>query len=515
MPTADPHDGDDAPPPLSLASPPVTPAEPTGPREGGEEPALAPSAVDRLSARIPPDFVLGVATAAFQIEGALAEDGRGPSGWDQFTERPGAIAQGHSAAVACDHYHRSDEDLRLAAELDVDSYRFSIAWPRVQPDGRGAWNEKGWDFYDRLIDRMLELGLSPMATLYHWDTPLPLELDGGWLSRETAERCGEYAAEAGRRFGDRVDRWITLNEPVSVTLNGYAVGIHAPGKQLLFESMPAVHHQLLAHGLSVQALRASGARGAVGITNMHAPVHPAGMNVLDWIHARVVDLMVNRLYADPVLLGRYPKPPLLARKFFHALRDPKPEDLATIHQPLDFYGVNYYYPARIRSGPGPTPDGVVATKAMKAVPFHLADFPEHASTGFGWPISPAYCGVVLRELKQRYGAALPPVYITESGASFPEPEQADGLVYDDERIDYLAGHLEAALTACGPGGPAEGVDLRGWYVWTLMDNFEWAAGYTQRFGLVHVDFDTLERTPKASYYWLRRLAQSRRRPEGA
>jgi beta-glucosidase len=453
-----------------------------------------------------------VATAAFQIEGALDEDGRGPSGWDEFAARPGMIAHGDSPAVACDHYHRSHEDLELLTDLGVDSYRFSIAWPRVQPDGRGAWNEKGWDFYDRLIDDMLAAGLSPMATLYHWDTPLPLEHDGGWLSRETAERCGAFAAEAGRRFGDRVDRWVTLNEPVSVTLNGYAVGIHAPGKQLLFDAMPAVHHQLLAHGLSVQALRASGAQGTIGVTNMHAPVHPAGANPLDWIHARVVDLMVNRLYADPILLGRYPKPPFLARRFFHALRDPRPEDLATIHQPLDFYGVNYYYPARIRSGPGPTPEGVKPTKAMTKVPFHLADFPEYASTGFGWPISPKYCGVVLSELKKRYGDALPPIYITESGASFPEPAQADGMVYDDERIAYLASHLEAALAAVEPGGPAEGVDLRGWYVWTLMDNFEWAAGYTQRFGLVHTDFATLERTPKASYYWLRRLARARHRP---
>lgn len=472
----------------------------------------AASAVEVLAGRIPENFTLGVATAAFQIEGALDEDGRGPAGWDEFAARPGMIAHGDSPAVACDHYHRSHQDLELLADLGVDSYRFSIAWPRVQPDGRGAWNEKGWDFYDRLIDDMLACGLSPMATLYHWDTPLPLEHDGGWLSRETSERCAAFAAEAGRRFGDRVDRWVTLNEPVSVTLNGYAVGIHAPGKQLLFDAMPAVHHQLLAHGLSVQALRAAGVRGTIGVTNMHAPVHPAGANPLDWIHARVVDLMVNRLYADPILLGRYPKPPFIARRFFHALRDPRPEDLATIHQPLDFYGVNYYYPARIRSGPGPTPEGVKPTKAMTKVPFHLADFPEYASTGFGWPISPKYCGVVLSELKKRYGDALPPIYITESGASFPEPAQADGMVYDDERIAYLASHLEAALAAVEPGGPAEGVDLRGWYVWTLMDNFEWAAGYSQRFGLVHTDFATLERTPKASYYWLRRLARARHRP---
>ncbi|GAB3281897.1 GH1 family beta-glucosidase [Sinomonas notoginsengisoli] len=467
--------------------------------------------VEGLAARIPDDFTLGVATSAFQIEGALDEDGRGPSVWDDFAARRGMIADGDSPAVACDHYHLSPADLDLVAGLGVDSYRFSIAWPRVQPEGRGAWNERGWDFYDRLVDGMLSRGLSPMVTLYHWDTPLALEHDGGWLSRETALRCADYAAEAGRRFGDRVDRWVTLNEPVSVALNGYALGIHAPGRQLLFDAMPAVHHQLLAHGLSVQALRAVGVRGDVGVTNMHAPVHPA-RGPRDWIHARIADLLLNRLYADPVLLGRYPRPPLLATRPFRYLSHVPAEDLVTIHQPLDFYGVNYYYPARIRSGPGPIPDGVSATTAIARTPFHLADFPEYASTGFGWPISPMHCAVLLGELRRRYGKSLPPVYITESGASFPEPAQADGVMHDDARIAYLASHLEAALDAIQPGGPAEGVELRGWYVWTLMDNFEWAAGYSQRFGLVHTDFETLERTPKASYYWLRRLARARRRP---
>ncbi|MDQ4488754.1 GH1 family beta-glucosidase [Sinomonas sp. ASV486] len=470
------------------------------------------AAVERLASLIPHDFTLGVATSAFQIEGALDEDGRGSSSWDEFAARPGVIDSDGSPALACDHYHRSGEDLDLVAGLGVDAYRFSIAWSRVQPEGRGAWNEKGWDFYDRLIDGMLARGLSPMATLFHWDTPLALEHDGGWLARATALRFAEYAAEAGRRFGDRVDRWVTLNEPVSLTLNGYALGIHAPGRQLLFDALPAAHHQLLGHGLAVQALRAARVRGQIGITNMHAPVHPASRGPLDWIHAKSADVLLNRLYADPVLLGRYPRIPSLGRRLNPTDRRTRADDLATIHAPLDFYGLNYYYPARIRTGPGPTPNGVQHTAAIGKTPFHLAELPEYAVTGFGWPISPEYCGVVLGELKQRYGASLPPVYITESGASFPEPSQSDGMMHDDARVAYLASHLEAALAAVGPGGPAEGVDLRGWYVWTLTDNFEWAAGYTQRFGLVHTDFATLERTPKASYYWLQQLARARHRP---
>ncbi|MFD5276555.1 GH1 family beta-glucosidase [Pseudarthrobacter sp. NPDC058362] len=467
------------------------------------------SATD-LASRIPPSFVLGVAAAAFQIEGALRTGGRGPSGWDAFAEKPGTIIDGHSPAVACDHYNRLPEDVALLRELGVDSYRFSLSWPRIQPDGRGAINNEGLDFYDRLIDQLLAAGISPMATLYHWDTPLPLEHDGGWLSRETALRFGEYAAAAGERFGDRVAQWVTLNEPVSVTLNGYALGVHAPGHALLFDALPAIHHQLLAHGLGAQALRAAGVTGTVGITNLHAPVRPAGRTPGDRLVARLYDLLMNRIYADPVLLGRYPRLPLYARPWLRSIGRISDEDLRTIHQPLDFYGLNYYFPVRVALGRGSASIPADVHKSVARLPFHEVGYPEYGSTGFGWPVAPDHLGVLLAELRDRYESALPPVYITEGGASFPEPDTVSGTYDDGRRVSYLASHLRAALDATAPGGAADGVDLRGYYVWTLMDNFEWAAGYSQRFGLVHVDFETQKRTPKQSFYWYRTLSMARK-----
>ncbi|XAS66451.1 GH1 family beta-glucosidase [Micrococcaceae bacterium Sec5.7] len=466
--------------------------------------------VQELAGRLNPGFTLGVAAAAFQIEGAVAADGKGPSGWDAFAEKPGSIVDGHSPTVACDHYNRSPEDVALMRELGVDSYRFSLSWPRIQPDGRGPFNAEGLDFYDRLIDQLLEAGISPMATLYHWDTPLPLEHSGGWMNRSTAERFAEYSAAAAGRFGDRVDQWVTLNEPVSVTLNGYALGVHAPGRDLLFDALPAVHHQLLAHGLAVQALRAEGVRGSIGVTNLHSPVRPASRKIADRLVATVFDLMLNRVYADPILLGHYPKPPLIAKPWFRSLGRISDADLRTIHQPLDFYGLNYYYPVKIAAGKGPPESPAGPAEAMARVPFHQAAFGEYDTTGFGWPVAPEHLGILLRELKDRYGDALPPVYITESGASFPEPDHVSGPIPDDRRIDYISGHLGQALMATAPGGIADDVELLGYYVWTLLDNFEWAAGYSQRFGLVHVDFDTLERTPKDSFYWYQALSRARK-----
>jgi len=461
-----------------------------------------------LAGRIPPSFTLGVAAAAFQIEGSLRADGRGPSGWDAFAEKPGAIVAGDSPAVACDHYNRLPQDIALLQDLGVDSYRFSLSWPRIQPDGRGSFNAEGLDFYDRLIDSLLAAGISPMATLYHWDTPLPLEHSGGWLNRDTAARFADYAAVAAERFGDRVAQWVTLNEPLSVTLNGYALGVHAPGRALLFDALPAIHHQLLAHGLGVQALRAAGVAGGVGITNLHAPVRPASGKPGDRLVAHMYDLLMNRMYADPVLLGRYPRLPVYARPWLRSLGKVSDADLRTIHQPLDFYGLNYYFPVRVALGRGPAapPDLPAAVARM---PFHDVGYPEYKSTGFGWPVAPQHLGILLQEFRDRYGASLPPVFITEGGASFPEPDSVTGTLQDAERVRYLADHLGAALAAVAPGGPAEGVDLRGYYVWTLMDNFEWAAGYSQRFGLVHVDFATQERTPKQSYLWYQALARAR------
>ncbi len=458
---------------------------------------------EALGAALPPGFTVGVATAATQIEGAA--DLRGPSTWDVFAAEPGRIADGTTPAVTTDHYHRYREDVRLMSDLGVDAYRFSLGWPRIQPGGTGPANADGVAFYDRLLDELLAAGIEPVVTLFHWDTPEPLQRAGGWMTRDTAARFADFAALAADAFGDRVSKWITLNEPTTVALNGYALGIHAPGQEGLFDALTAVHHQLLGHGLAVQALRSAGVAGQIGVTNVHSPVVPARRGPLTSLYSRVFDLVHNRVYADPVLLGRYPRVPFLARREFRPLLDADPADLAIIHQRLDFYGVNYYMPTRVKAGTPPTthtPDG--DAPAMGALPFHLTEWPEFESTGFGWPIAPEYLARTLRDQVERYGDALPPVYITEGGASFPDVVAPDGRVDDEARIRYLADHLEAAL-----GVP--GIDLRGYFVWTLMDNWEWAAGFTQRFGLVHVDVDSRERTPKASYHWLREALAARKR----
>jgi beta-glucosidase len=464
--------------------------------------------VSGLAARMPAGFTVGVATSAFQIEGAVREGGRGPSTWDVFMAQPGRILDRSTAAVAADHVHRVREDVALLADLGVDAYRFSIAWPRLQPGGKGPANRAGVEFYDRLLDELLAAGIRPMATLYHWDTPQPLQSAGGWLNRDTAYRLADYAYLAGEAFGDRIDLWATINEPAIVTLYGYALGVHAPGSTLLFDALPAAHHQLLGHGLAVDALRAAGVAGGIGIVNAHSPVEPASDRSEDALFADLFDVLQNRMYADPVLLGRYPqlpdRLPDRLREAFSFFETVEPSDLATISQPLDFYGLNYYMPARIRAGAptgSATPDG--HADAMRGLPFSLVGWPEFDTTGFGWPIASGYLNVALRELAEHYGDALPPVYITEGGASFPDTVAADGSVDDPRRTAYLADHLAAAFDG------ADGVDLRGYFVWSLLDNWEWAAGFTQRFGIVHVDEHTQDRTPKASYRWLRSLLRSR------
>jgi len=472
-----------------------------------------PSA-ETLAAELPRDFALGVATSAFQIEGATREGGRGASTWDAFMHQPGRIRGGATADVATDHIHRVDEDIDLVRDLGVDSYRFSISWPRVQPGGSGRLNDQGVAFYDRLIDRLLADGISPMATLFHWDTPI--ELSGGWLSRDTAQRFGELAFLLGERFGDRVDHWVTVNEPATVMLNGYALGIHAPGETLLFDALPVAHTLLLGHGYAVEGLRGADVKGLVGITNVHTPTSGATSSDEDTAFAGLFDLLHNRIFADPVLLGRYPQPLDEFASILKPLLEVDSRDLDIISQPIDFYGLNYYFPTRIAAGAGRavSPDGDAA--AMTSLPFHLAPWPEFATTGFGWPIAPEFLETTLTEMAERYGSALPPVFITEGGASFAESVVLDErtgerVVADPRRIDYLARHLESALRATAPGAPAASVDLRGYHVWSLLDNFEWAAGYSQRFGLVHVDFATQERTPKDSYRWLQALAGTRRR----
>jgi beta-glucosidase len=442
--------------------------------------------------RFPGDFVWGVATSSYQIEGAVAEDGRGESVWDVFCRQPGAVKDGDTGDVAADHYHRWPGDVELMAELGLTAYRFSIAWPRVQPEGKGPAHEAGLDFYDRLTDALLARGITPVPTLFHWDLPQPLEDDGGWLVRDTAHRFADYAGLAADRLADRIPMWITLNEPFVVMAFGYALGIHAPGRELMLGALPVAHHQLLGHGLAASALRSAGVRQVV-ITSNHAPAWPATDDPADVAAAQAYDTLQNRLFADPVLLGRYPDLSAfgIGADGLDCVLD---GDLAVISDPLDGYGVNYYNPARLSALPG------------SPLPFRMEPIPGYPVTAFGWPVVPAGLTELLTMLKERYGDRLPPVYVTENGCSVNDEVSADGTIDDQPRISYLDAHVRAMHAAM-----TSGVDVRGYFAWSLMDNFEWSEGYTQRFGLVHVDFETQRRTPKASFGWYRDLIEAQRR----
>lgn len=424
--------------------------------------------------QFPADFLWGVSTSAHQIEGAA--DKREPSVWDAFTEEPGRIKDGSTAAVACDHYHRYPEDVALLRDLGVGAYRFSISWPRVLSPG-------GLDFYDRLVDELVAAGIHPVPTLFHWDLPLAVDKEGGWLNRDTAERFAEYAAVVAERLGDRITKWITLNEPAEHTLLGHALGTHAPGKQLMFDALPAAHHQLLAHGLAVRALRAAGVTD-IGIANSHGPTWPASDEAADVEAAGFYDLLLNRLFADPVLLGQYPE------GLGELMPGDVDADLKVIAEPLDWYGINYYAPTRVGAPQGADIQFGGFTLPAE-LPFSVREIEGYPVTDFGWPVAPEGLTELLTSFRDRYGDRLPPIVITENGCSY------EGID-DQERIAFLDGHLRALHRALEAG-----VDVRGYFVWSLLDNFEWAEGYARRFGLVHVDFDTLERTPKASYGWLR------------
>ncbi|WP_329299562.1 GH1 family beta-glucosidase [Streptomyces sp. NBC_00659] len=427
--------------------------------------------------QFPDGFLWGVSTSAHQIEGAVAE--RAPSVWDTFTAGPGHIKDGSTAAVACDHVHRYPEDVALLAGLGVDAYRFSVSWPRVSSPG-------GLDFYDRLTDALCAAGIRPVPTLFHWD--LPAELD--WMDRDTAERFAEYASVVAGRLGDRVKKWITLNEPAEHTLLGHALGAHAPGKRLLFDALPVAHHQLLAHGLAVRALRAAGA-GDIGIANSHGPTWAASDRTEDVEAADFYDLLLNRLFADPVLLGRYPD------GIGELMPGDVESDLKIIGEPVDWYGINYYQPTKVGAPEGAEIEFGGLTLPAE-LPFTVKELEGYPVTDFGWPVVPEALTELLVGFRERYGDRLPPVVITENGCSY------DGID-DQERIAFLDGHVRALHRAL-----EHGVDVRGYFVWSLMDNFEWAEGYERRFGLVHVDYDTLERTPKASYNWLRDALRAQR-----
>jgi beta-glucosidase len=442
--------------------------------------------------QLPPGFRFGTTTAAYQIEGAADADGKGPSIWDTFTAQPGRIVDGSTGEVACDHYHRVDEDVELIRRLGAGGYRFSISWPRIQPTGRGEPNPAGMDFYDRLIDRLLDAGIQPMATLYHWDLPQALEDDGGWLNRDTVERFAEYADIVGQRYADRVEHWVPVNEPNVVMTLGYGNGRYAPGRTMMFEALPVAHHALLAHGRAAVALRAAGAT-SVGCANNHSPIWPASDDAVDVGMSKIFDALWNGLFLEPMLLGRYPEDllPLLESSI-------RPGDLATIRQPLDFYGVNYYYPLRVASAPEDA-----------EAPFELVELVGYPKTDLGRPIVPDALREWLIMFRARFRAALPPIIITESGCSYGMGPDEDGVVDDQPRIDYLDAHLRAVSEAV-----QRGVDVRGYYTFSLMDGFEWTEGLEHRFGLVHVDFDTLVRTPKRSFGWYADVIAAQTRSPG-
>ncbi|WP_440101922.1 GH1 family beta-glucosidase [Streptosporangium sp. H16] len=436
--------------------------------------------------RFPEGFVWGAATAAYQIEGAARDDGRGPSIWDTFSRTPGKVHAGHTGDVACDHYHRYPEDVAVMRDLGLHSYRFSISWPRVQPDGSGPANPRGLDFYDRLVDELLGNGITPIVTLYHWDLPQTLEDRGGWTNRETAAHFADYAAIAHGRLGDRVETWTTLNEPWCSAFLGYASGIHAPGLAEPALGFAAAHHLLLGHGLAVQALRASGAT-TVGITLNLSPVIGD-----DTPAAELVDGLQNRIFLDPVLRGEYPADVVERARRFTDWSFVHDGDLEIISEPIDLLGVNYYHPQTVTARTGEPANPVYP--GSEGIAFGGADAPR---TAMGWPVQPFGLTDLLLRLSRDYPGT--PLIITENGAAFDDVVE-DGEVHDVGRLSYLDGHLRAAHAAIEGGA-----DLRGYLVWSLLDNFEWAEGYRKRFGVVYVDYATQRRTPKDSALWYREV----------
>ena len=438
----------------------------------------------------PDDFVWGSATAAYQIEGAPSIDGKGPSVWDTFSHAPGNVRGGDTGDVACDSYHRYREDVALMASLGLKAYRFSISWPRVQPGGRGPANPKGLDYYRALLDELAGHGITATVTLYHWDLPQELQNDGGWAMRDTAERFADYAAICADALGDRVAQWITLNEPQVVSNNGYRTGDHAPGLRDGAAAAAATHHLLLGHGLAAQALRSAGA-AEVGITLDVHPVRVLGDDVSDALQQGrlITDAAANGLYLEPVLHGRYPE-------HAPAALLPPPSliadgDLETIRQPLDFLGVNYYSPIFLRAG-DPSDLRRNENPARCRVPGVVEYLPEDLErTNMGWLVDASGLHQILVDIsRQAPGLDL---YVTENGRAAEDYVNPQGEVNDVERIKYLHTHLEAAARAI-----KDGANLAGYFVWSLLDNFEWGWGYSKRFGIVFVDFGTQRRIPKAS-----------------
>ena len=439
----------------------------------------------------PNEFVWGAATAAYQIEGATEADGRGESIWDRFSHTPGRVANGDTGDRACEHYYRWREDLDVMSSLGLQGYRFSISWPRIQPDGRGPANQKGIDFYRRLSEGLLERGIAPLATLYHWDLPQALQDEGGWASREVADRFEVYSELVFEHLGDLVDDWVTHNEPWVTSFLGYGYGTKAPGIQDWRAALTSAHHVLLSHGKAVAAFRAGRSTGRIGITLDLTHVYGDAEAALRFDGNR------NRWFLDPVLRGGYPADMIdLYEERLGPLEFIHPGDLEEIAAPIDFLGVNFYQPAVVQL------DGDRGPIGVEELP------PDGPTTAMGWRVAPDALTELLLRLKRDYGDL--PLLITENGASFDDPPlNGHAVVEDPQRVEYLRGHIAAVERAVGAG-----VDVRGYYVWSLLDNFEWEHGYSSRFGIVGVDFESQRRTPKRSALWYRDLITEHRNGGG-
>jgi beta-glucosidase len=447
---------------------------------------------DATQLTFPEGFLWGAATSAYQIEGAVREDGRSPSIWDALCRVPGAIRDGETGDVADDHYHRYREDVALMASLGLNAYRFSVAWSRILPEGNGAVNEAGLDFYRRLVDELLAAGIEPHLTIYHWDLPQVLQDAGGWPSRDTARRFADYAAVLYGALHDRVRYWTTLNEPWCSSLLGYVMGVHAPGIREPAQGAAAIHHLLLAHGLALEAMRAVDASRELGIVLNLQPIRPGepepGPDLLDAV--RRVDGLRNRVWTEPLMRARYPEDVRADLEPFGGLpvRD---GDLERISAPLDFLGVNYYSDDLLVRAPGRTIPHAPGTQDV------AGRDPGPDRTDMGWPVTPDGLRDLLVSLKARY-PDLPPIHITENGVAYDDPVTPDGAIHDTRRIVYLDRHLRALHAAIEAG-----VDVRAYFQWSLLDNFEWSHGFRMRFGLVHVDYATQARTPRDSAWWYR------------
>ena len=442
---------------------------------------------------MPDGFLWGAATSSYQIEGAVDADGRGPSIWDTFCRIPGAVIGGDTGDVACDHYHRLDDDLDLMSSLGLQAYRFSVAWPRVVPTGRGAVNEAGLDFYDRLVDGLLERGITPFVTLYHWDLPQALQDEGGWENRATCDAFADYAEVVARRLGDRVGHWITHNEPWVVSFLGHLDGVHAPGRTDLRAALSASFHVLLSHGMAVPRIRSASKGAEVGITlnlglGRARTDAPADLDAI-----RAVDGYFNRWFLDPLYGKGFPAD--MVAQYGDAMPEVSADDLDVIATPTDFLGINSYCPTLVRAPSAePTHPEALRLGFENLTPDEIAAA-GYDLTAMGWPIAPEAFEQLLTRVAREYD--VPAIHITENGAAFDD-EIVAGAVHDPQRVDFYRTHLTALRRAIDEGSP-----VKGYFAWSLMDNFEWAWGYAKRFGLVHVDYATQRRTPKASALWYR------------